>query len=479
MKILFVASEGLPFIKTGGLADVIGTLPKELKKQGLDVRVFLPNYKQISNYFKGKMILKEKITITLGWRQLYCGIFELVHGDITYYFVDNQYYFYRDEIYGYNNSFDEAERFTFFSQAVLEALPYLDFQPDAIHLHDWQTALISVFLKAKYQLMEFYHSIRTIFTIHNLKYQGIFPKDIIGDLFQLDSTFLSTEGLEFYGQINFLKGGIVYSDIITTVSPTYAREIQTPYYGEALDGLLRKRNDQLYGIINGIDTDDYNPATDSQIFYNYKQSIVKKKRNKVKLQETLLLPINEKIPMIAMVSRLVTQKGFDLVIPVLDEILSENVQLVILGSGEKHYENMLINAMIRFPEKISVHTIFDDDFARKIYAASDLFLMPSLFEPCGLSQLIALRYKSVPIVRETGGLKDTVQSYNEWTGEGNGFSFSNYNAHDMLYTLRRAINLYHCEEHWNQIQQNIKVLDYSWQFSSKRYIELYQLMLSA
>ncbi|WP_339062942.1 glycogen synthase GlgA [Tepidibacillus marianensis] len=479
MNILFVASEGVPFIKTGGLADVIGSLPKELKKQGIDVRVFLPNYRQIPTQFKEKMVLRKTLTISLGWRNLYCGIFELIHDDVPYYFIDNQDYFHRDGIYGYNHSFDEAERFSFYSRAVLEALPHLDFLPEIIHLHDWETALISVLLKADYQKKEFYKDIRTVLTIHNLKYQGVFPKSILGDLIQLDNTFFSSDGLEFYGQINFLKGGLAYSDIITTVSPTYAEEIQTPYFGEALDGLLRKRKDQLYGIINGIDVDDYNPATDTHLFMNYQHSLQNKLQNKLQLQQALSLSKDENIPMIAMVTRLVSQKGFDLVTHMLNEILTEDIQLVIIGTGDVHYENIFLDAMIRYPEKLSVHTLFDEAFARRIYAASDLFLMPSLFEPCGLSQLIALRYESVPVVRETGGLKDTVQSYNEWTKEGNGFSFRNYNAHDMLYTIRRAIHFYHKKEHWNQIHNNTRKLDYSWQSSSKRYIELYKHLLTA
>ncbi|TCS81078.1 glycogen synthase GlgA [Tepidibacillus fermentans] len=478
MNVLFVASEGVPFIKTGGLADVIGSLPKELKKQRIEVRVFLPNYKQIPQDYKEKMVLKKTLQVPLGWRNQYCGILEYIYQDVTYYFIDNQYYFYRDRIYGYNGSFDEAERFVFFSRAVLEALPYIDFQPQIIHLHEWQTALTSVFLKAYYQHHDFYKNIRTVFTIHNLKYQGIFPRSILGDLFDLQEEFFTMDGIEFYGQVNFLKGGLAFSDKITTVSRTYAKEIQYPYFGEALDGILRKRNNDLYGILNGIDEEVYNPATDPHLFVQYDDhSIELKTKNKIRLQEELSLPIRPDIPMIAIVSRLVAQKGLDLIVHVLDELLSEDIQLVILGTGERHYEEIFLDAMIRYPHKLSVHTFFDEGLARQIYAASDLFLMPSLFEPCGLSQLIALRYHSIPIVRETGGLKDTVQSYNEFTKEGNGFSFTNYNAHDMLYTVRRAIHLYYDKENWTYIHNNIAKLDNSWKASAKQYIDLYHHLL--
>ncbi|MFV9509698.1 glycogen synthase GlgA [Tepidibacillus sp. LV47] len=477
MNVLFVASEGVPFIKTGGLADVIGSLPKELKRQEIDVRVFLPNYKQIPKEFKEKMVLMKTLEISLEWRKQYCGILKYKYQDVTYYFIDNQFYFNRDQIYGYNGTFDEAERFAYFSKAVLEALPHIDFQPQIIHLHDWQTALISVFLKAYYQYYDFYKNIRTVFTIHNLRYQGVFPKSILGDLFDLPEEFFTMDGIEFYGQVNFLKGGLVFSDKITTVSPTYAKEIQYPYFGEALDGILRKRNNDLSGILNGIDEDEYNPATDPHLFARYDHSLEQKKKNKMKLQEDLALPIRPDIPMIAIVSRLVAQKGLDLIIHVLDELLSEDIQMIILGTGERYYEQIFLDAMIRFPEKLSVHILFDERLARQIYAASDFLLMPSLFEPCGLSQLIALRYHSVPIVRETGGLNDTVQPYNEWTKEGNGFSFTNYNAHDMLYTIRRAIHFYYDQDHWNQIHNNTAKLDYSWKFSAKQYLELYRHLL--
>ena len=477
MNVLFVATEGVPFIKTGGLADVIGSLPKELRKQGVDVRIFLPNYQQIPQIYKEKMELKREIVVPLGWRNQYCGIHEFVYEDIPFYFIDNRYYFYRDGVYGYNGTIDEAERFAFFSRAVLEALPHINFQPDIIHTHDWQTGLVPLFLKSLYQEYDFYKNVRTVFTIHNLKYQGVFPRTVLGDVIGLGEEFLSVDGIEFYGQINFMKAALVYSDRITTVSPTYAQEIQTSYFGEALEGLLRERKDKLIGILNGIDEEVYNPATDSHLYVRYQHSLELKAENKTKLQKDLAMPTGSDIPLIAVISRLVDQKGLDLIAHVLDELLQEDVQLIILGKGEQKYERLFLDAMIRYPEKLSVHTLFDEGFARKIYAASDLFLMPSLFEPCGLSQLIALRYKSVPIVRETGGLNDTVLSFNEWEGKGNGFSFTNYNAHDMLFTIRRALHFYKDKKNWEQIHSNVRELDFSWKSSAEQYISLYDNLL--
>ncbi|MTI79474.1 MAG: glycogen synthase GlgA [Firmicutes bacterium] len=475
MRVLFVASEGGPFIKTGGLGEVIGSLPKALRKTGIDVRVILPKYKDIPQHYHTKMRYINNIIIPLGWRKQYCGLFKLIHEDVTYYFIDNEYYFKRDGIYGF---YDDAERFAFYNRAVLEALPHLDFKPDVLHCHDWHTGMVSMFLKVHYSHISFYQNIRTAFTIHNLKYQGIFPKEILSDILALDESYFTPDGIEYYGQVNYMKGGLIFSDIITTVSNTYVFEIQTPYFGEGMDGVLRNRQDNLFGIINGIDYEEYNPMTDKLIFKNYDQNSLQfKKVNKQKLQMLLGLPEKDHIPIVAIVSRLVSQKGLDLIIHLLDEILETDIQMVIIGNGEKEYENNFKEAQTRYPEKISANIHYNSQLAHRIYAGSDMFLMPSRFEPCGLGQLIALRYGCIPIVRETGGLNDTIQSYNEINDTGNGFSFKNFNAHDMLYTIKRAVKFYHQTEIWNNLVKKAMSGDYSWNISAKKYLELYQKLI--
>ncbi len=476
MKVLFVASEALPFVKTGGLADVIGSLPKALINNDVDARVMIPKYKAIPKHFKKKMIVRKSFNLPLGWRNQYCGIEELNHDGVKYYFIDNKFYFNRDEIYGYWDSFDEAERFAFFTKAVVESLPYLDFKPDIIHLHDWQTALVSLYLKTNYSNSEFHKSIRTVFTIHNLRYQGIFPKELLEDVLDIDRGQFNINGIEYYGSINYLKAGLIYSDYLSTVSKTYAEEIQYPYYGNGLDGILRTRKNRMYGILNGIDVSDFDPTTDPNIFVNY-NDFDNKLLNKMLLQDLFGFSINKNIPLIAMISRLVPQKGIELVITVLEEILSENVQLVIQGTGEEKYEKIIKDFENKYPNKLKFLNTFDDNFSRKIYASSDIFLMPSLFEPCGLGQIIALKYLSVPLVRETGGLKDTIHSFNEFTQEGNGFTFANYNAYDMLYTLKRALHFYNDKNLWEKIISNSTEEDYSWRQSAKQYINLYQQVL--
>jgi starch synthase len=476
MRILFAASEAVPFVKTGGLADVIGSLPKELKKQELDVRVILPKYLAIPENFKSKMKRRVTCTVPVGWRQQYCGIEELEWDGVTYYFVDNEYYFKREGVYGF---YDEAEQFAFFARAVLEVLPQLEFQPDILHCHDWHTGMIPVFLHSHYRKIPFYRSMRTVFTIHNLKYQGVFPYEVLHDLLGLGDDYFTLDRLEFYGNISYMKGGLMYADRITTVSPSYAEEIQHPYYGERLDGVLRARGTDLCGIVNGIDYETYNPQSDPHLFVNYRRSPAKKQKNKLSLQQMLHLSSGENIPLIAIVSRLVEQKGLDLIACVLDEIMAQDVQLVVLGTGEAKYEQLFLEAKHRYPDKLAIRLLFDEGLARKIYAAADLFLMPSLFEPCGIGQLIALRYGAVPIVRETGGLRDTVQAYNEATGEGNGFTFTNYNAHDMLYTIGRALTFYRDKASWARILDNGQKADCSWIQSARQYHMLYQHLFTA
>lgn len=487
MKVLFVAAESDPFVKTGGLGDVIGALPQQLAAQGMDVRVILPKYARIPERYQGQMQHVGHTYVPVGWRNQYAGIERLVHGQVTYYFVDNEYYFKRDGIYGYA---DEAERYAFFARAVLEVLPMLGFQPDVVHAHDWQAGLVPVFLHAHYASSDWHQGIRTIFTIHNLAYQGVFPRSIMSELLSLGDAYFTSDKLEYHGAVNYLKGGIVYADLVTTVSDTYAQEIQTAWYGEGLDPLLWARRNSLVGILNGIDTGSYDPATDEQLFVRYNASadqgsaqlaeqLQVKRQNKLALQEQLHLPMSTDVPLIALITRLTRQKGLDLVLHVLDEILAHDVQLVLLGTGDAHYEAAFRQAEQRHGDRVRALVTFDDRLARQLYAASDLFLMPSLFEPCGLSQLIALRYLSVPIVRETGGLRDTVRAFDEHTGAGNGFSFAHINAHDMLFTIGRAVQCYHDRERWQQIIQNATQCDFSWPRAAQHYRDLYQRLLHA
>ncbi|MBP1155331.1 MULTISPECIES: glycogen synthase GlgA [unclassified Paenibacillus] len=471
MKVLFAASEAVPFVKTGGLADVIGSLPKELSKQGLDVRVILPKYDDIPESFIQKMEPVAVFDLQMGWRTLFCGISKLEHEGIIFYFIDNEFYFKRKGCYGYG---DDAERFAFYCRAVMDSLQHIDFMPDIIHCHDWQAGMIPVLYRVHFSYQPEYAHIKTVTTVHNLKYQGVFGKEQFNDYFALGDEHLHGYALEQHGGASFLKGGLLYSDFVTTVSPTYAEEIQTPYYGEHLDSLLRNNSHRMQGILNGLDYEEFDPMTDPHIEVNYRDSLAKKQQNKVKLQERLGLPVNKEVPMIALVTRLVDQKGLSLIDRVIGELMSLDAQWVILGTGEPRFEQLFRWAADAFPDKLSAQILFDEGLARQIYAGSDLFLMPSLFEPCGIGQLIAMRYRSVPIVRETGGLRDTVIPYNEETGEGTGFSFASYNAHDMLYTVERAVRLYRDPAVWSNLMSNIKKKDFSWRKSAQQYAGLYQ-----
>ncbi|QGQ47644.1 glycogen synthase GlgA [Metabacillus sediminilitoris] len=469
MNVLFAVSECVPFVKSGGLADVAGALPKELKKLGIDVRVILPKYNLIPEKYRELMVKVDEITVPVGWRQQYCGIEMLEYEGITYYFLDHEYYYYRDSLYGH---YDDGERFSFFCKGVLETIKAIDFQPDLIHTHDWHTGMINFLLKEEYREDSFYKHIKTVFTIHNLQFQGIFPYDILHDLLNIDvENFWK---VEFHGHVSFMKAALVSADYITTVSPTYKEEIQTPYYGERLDGLLRDRSSVLTGILNGIDDQLYNPETDTDIVEQYMaKTAYKKAINKADIQSFFGLPVDEDIPVIAMVTRLTKQKGLDLVKRVLDEALSNDIQMIVLGTGEKEFEDFFRHMEWLYPTKLKAYIGFDEKLAQRIYAGSDLFLMPSKFEPCGLGQLIALRYGTIPIVRETGGLNDTVLSYREDTEEGNGFTFRNFNAHDMLNTIDRAISFYHQKDIWEKIVENAMNQDYSWAQSALKYNQLY------
>ncbi|MFC4776564.1 glycogen synthase GlgA [Paenibacillus sp. GCM10023252] len=478
MKVLQVAAEGSPFLKTGGLADVIGALPKALKESGVDVRVIMPRYKNIPETYRNRMEYLGNIEVPLAWRRVYCGLFKLVYDGVVFYFIDNEYYFgARDGAYGY---YDDGERFAYFNRAVLQALPELEFQPDIIHSHDWHAAMIAVLMQKHYLHDLFYTSIRTVYTIHNLQFQGIYPYGVFNELLGLTHDYFQYDRVEHEGCVNFMKGGINYSDIVTTVSRTYADEIRTPHFGEGLDGALRWAGGRLRGIVNGIDDQLYDPRSDAKLFqmYSEEDAIQGKAANKKELQRLVGLDVNESVPLIGMVGRLTDQKGLDLVAHVLHEVMeADDVQLVVLGTGDDRYEQMFRDYAARYPGKLAVQTKFDDGLARQIYAASDLFLMPSRFEPCGLSQLLALRYGSIPIVRETGGLNDTVQAYNEFTGEGNGFSFTNYNAHDMLYTIRRAIAFYTRSDDWQRLVRTAMSGDYSWTESARQYREIYEELI--
>lgn len=475
MKVLFAASEAHPFIKTGGLGDVIGALPIALKELGVDARVIIPNYRDIRKDLKGKLNYLGYFFIRVGWRNQYCGVLEYKYEDVTFYFLDNEYYFKRDALYGY---YDDGEKFAFFSRAVMEFLKFIDWTPDILHCNDWQTAMLPVLHKLEYIKKDKFKNIKSIFSIHNLFFKGMYGPEVLPELFGYDLEPFFNGSLEHNGGISFLKGGINYSDIVTTVSKTYVEEIKTPQYGEQLEGLLKYREEYLFGILNGIDYKEYNPENDKDIEFNYiYENLENKYLNKEKLQKQLGLEVDKKIPMIALVSRLTHQKGCDLIIKILDELINENVQVVILGTGDYIYEESFKSFEKKYKSKFSANIKFSNELAHKIYAASDMFLMPSLFEPCGLGQLIALRYGSIPIVRETGGLKDTVIPYNEFDETGNGFGFKNYSHKELLNIIKYALYIFNNKDKWNKIIKNAMESDNSWEKSAKEYIEVYRVLL--
>lgn len=478
-KILFVASEGVPFIKTGGLADVVGSLPKCIDKEYYDVRVIIPKYACMKQEMKDKLQYVTHFYMEYNWKNEYVGVMEAIEDGVHYYFIDSEYYFNGPKPYCDDPLF-EIEKYAYFSKAALSILPVIGFQPDVIHCHDWQTGLIPVYMKERFREGDFYRNMKSVITIHNLKFQGKWDPKTVQSITGLPEYYFTPDKLEAYKDANLLKGGIVFADAVTTVSDTYAEEIKTAFYGEGLDGLLRARSGDLRGIVNGIDYDDFNPETDKHIVkpYNAINFRKEKVKNKKALQQELGLKVDEKKMMIGLISRLTDQKGLDLIAYVMDELCQDDIQFVVLGTGEERYENMFRHFDWKYSDKVSANIYYSDALSHKIYAACDAFLMPSLFEPCGLSQLMSLRYGTVPIVRETGGLKDTVEPYNEYESTGTGFSFTNYNAHEMLNTIRYAEHIYYDKKReWNKIVDRAMAADFSWNVSAKKYQEMYDWLI--
>ncbi len=469
MKILFAASEASPFMMTGGLGEVAGALPKALSEnEENDVRLVLPLYSGIGQAHRKNMRDLGHINVPLAWRNQYCGVFSCKQGRVTCYFVDNEYYFKRETIYGH---YDDGERFAFFSKAVLEILRLVDFQPDIIHANDWQTALVPIYLNLFFKKDPFYQDMKTLFTIHNIQYQGVFGKEVLGDVFGIPQECCSL--LEFNDCANLMKGAVICSDFVNTVSPTYAMEIQDGYYAHGLDWILRDASYKLKGILNGIDTQSYDPETDPFILARYNaRDLLGKKRDKEDLQRAFGLPERPEVPLIGMVTRLVSHKGLDLISFVMDELMGRDVQLVLLGTGDFTYEDYFYKKAREYPRSFSIRIQFDPALSRKVYAGSDMFLMPSKSEPCGLAQMIAMRYGTVPIVRQTGGLKDSVPDYGDPAGRG--FTFKTYNAHDMLGAIDRAIGLYQEKAGWEELIRRDMGQDFSWDASAKEYEGLYK-----
>ena len=478
-KVLMAASEVVPFIKTGGLADVAGALPKYLDREKYDVRVVLPKYTCMSPAWKEKLSYRTHFYMDLGWRRQYVGVLEYKYDNVQFYFIDNEFYF--GGFVPYNAPETDIEKFAFFSKAVLSILPVIGFRPDIIHCNDWQTALIPVYLNDSFQENSFYRGIKTIMTIHNLKFQGVWDKNKVMDLTGLHPSYFTNDKLEAYGAANLLKGGIVYADKITTVSEQYAKEITMHYYGEGMEGLLRARKADLIGIVNGIDNEVYDPSTDEFLRKKYSASDFRthKPADKKNLQKILGLKEDPKVMLIGLISRLTGQKGIDLIARVMEELCSDALQIVVLGTGEAKYEDLFRHYAWKYPDKVSANLYYSEEISHKIYAGADALLVPSLFEPCGLTQLIALRYGTIPIVRETGGLKDTVIPYNEYENTGTGFSFTNYNAHDMLATVRYAEHFYYDKKRdWNRIIDRAMACDFSWKKAASKYEDLYDSMIT-
>lgn len=478
MKVLYAASEAVPFCKTGGLADVAGSLPPALAAQGVETAVILPLYRRVKERFADQLTFLCYDYVDLAWRHAYCGLFSLKKDGVTWYFLDNEQYFGRPELYG---CADDGERFGFFSRAVVKMLDHLDFWPDVIHCNDWQTALIPIYLKDDGVREERYRSVRTVLTIHNIEYQGRYDPYCLGDLFGLDRGWVDDGTLLLDGDLNLLKGAILTADAVNAVSPTYAQELKNPYFAHRMEGILTQCGYKLSGVLNGIDMKLYDPAADPRIAANYTaENISGKAADKAELQKALGLRPEPETPIIAMVSRLVTHKGLDLIREVMGDIMELPVQFVLLGSGDAAYEDFFRHAAERWPERMAIRLGYDEALSMAIYAGADLFLMPSRSEPCGLSQMIAMRYGTVPIVRETGGLKDTVQPYEAWRDAGTGFTFANYSSADMLHVLREAVYLYKdYPDAFARLRRRAMERDFSWNRSAGDYLKIYAAVTGA
>lgn len=472
MKVLYVSSEANPWIASGGLGDVAGSLPVALRKRLIGCRVVLPLYDSIKPELKEKMKFITSISVPVSWRRQYCGIFEAKLNGVVFYFLDNQYYFKRDGIYGH---FDDAERFAFFARAVLEIIPAIGWKPDIIHCNDWQSALTPLYYSCYYATRMGFENIKTVFTIHNIQYQGKYGNELLEDVLGIAPEHYDL--IQYDGLVNFLKAGIECSNKVTTVSPSYAKEILDPWYSHGLDPILNQRSWKLCGILNGIDTESYNPETDPALWKNYNaDDFSAKAENKAELQKMMGLAVNPDTPLIGIVTRLVGHKGVDLMKEVLEKSLWErDVQYVVLGSGEWQYESFFRGLHDKYPDKVGLRLGFVPDLARKIYAGADLFLMPSKSEPCGLSQMVALRYGTVPIVRETGGLKDSITDSGD--GDGNGFTFKTYDAYDMLGAIYRGIEAYNNKDYWKILVERALRCDMSWGKSANEYIKMYKSLL--
>ena len=480
MKILFATPEAAPFIKTGGLADVAGSLPQALAAEGHEVKVILPLYEGIGEDWRSKMTFLKYFNVTLAWRQVYCGIFETEYQGVTFWFVDNEYYFKRWQIYGH---FDDCERFSYFSRAVVEAPGQLGWAPDIIHCNDWQTALVPVYLlEEKYRIPELAGT-RTVYTIHNIEYQGRYGDQVLQDVIGLDRSYFNEGMLAYHRDVNLMKGAIMASNFVTTVSPTYAQELRTPFYAHGLDGVINQQSGKLEGILNGIDVDLYDPAKMEGLAANFtaKAPVKGKAACKAALQQAVGLEENPDIPLVACVSRLVGHKGFSMVTDAIHDIMglgTKGVQMVVLGTGDWQYEEAFRYAQGQYPGRFSAQLTYSAPLSNMIYAGADIFLMPSVSEPCGLSQMIAMRFGTIPVVRETGGLKDTVTPYNKFEGTGRGFTFGNINAGDMVWVLREAVDLYNDDKKaWRGLQKESMTADFSWKNSAQQYVSIYERIL--
>ena len=473
MNILYVTSEAVPFCKTGGLADVAGSLPQALSKGGDHVSVILPLYQSVSEKWKEALCFEKWRYVRLSWRSVYCGLFSLEREGVTWYFIDNEHYFNRPELYGY---YDDGERFAFVSRAVVELLPELPEKPDVVHCNDWQSALVPIYIRDSAVSEEFYKGIHTVITVHNVEYQGRYGRDTLEDLFGLAPGWYDGGTLAFDGDVNLLKGAIMTADAVTAVSPTYAQELRYAYFAHGLENVMSMNAGKLRGVLNGLDMERYNPRKDANLTAHFSPGRLSgKARNKELLQQTMGLEVRADTPVIAMVTRLVSHKGLDLVCEALERVMGKDVQLAVLGKGDANYEAFFRNAAERYPGRIAVHLGYSESLAMQIYAGADLFLMPSRSEPCGLSQMIAMRYGTVPIVRETGGLKDTVHPYEAWNGAGNGFTFANYNADDMAHVICEAVDLYHDNRAaFKALQKRGMNEDFSWTRSAAAYHDIYE-----